>query len=236
VGLRVQKKEKLAVKDFRRIERALFEKAYPAEYDRELGWIPKAGVNGDNNIWGTAVTITRDGVRSNGEKSAADLPASKPILAVGDSFTFGDTVSDSETWPAILESMLKRPVINGGVFGYGLDQSYLRARRLIKKYNPDILIFSFIPDNVNRCQLSRRNGTDKPYFDVVNDKPVLKNVPIRPPSNTMETDRFREIGGYSFLVHRVMSKLKPEYWLVKKKDDWRANRSTLTAGRSRACY
>ena len=67
------------------------------------------------------------------------------ILILGDSFTFGDEVSDNETWPAVLEKIANKKVVNGGVFGYGIDQSFLRMKVLVAKYNPDIVIFSFIP-------------------------------------------------------------------------------------------
>jgi hypothetical protein len=49
------------------------------------------------------------------------------VLVVGDSFTFGDQVSDDETWPACLEATLHRGVDNGGVFGYGAAQALRRA-------------------------------------------------------------------------------------------------------------
>ena len=92
------------------------------------------------NIWKTKVTILEDGIRSNGE--AAHAGTGDIILAVGDSFTFGDEVSDDETWPAKLEKISGKRVINGGVFGYGVDQIYLRMRTLARRYKPDIIIFS----------------------------------------------------------------------------------------------
>ena len=44
-------------------------------------------------------------------------------MAVGDSFTFGDEVNDGQTWPAQLQQLTGRRVINGGVSGYGFDQT-----------------------------------------------------------------------------------------------------------------
>ena len=38
-----------------------------------------------------------------------------------------------------------RRVVNGGVSGYGTDQAFLRARRLLSRHRFSILIFSFIP-------------------------------------------------------------------------------------------
>ena len=56
-----------------------------------------------------------------------------PILAVGDSFTFGDEVNDGQTWPAQLQLLTGRRVLNGGVSGYGFDQIVLRAEQLAAK-------------------------------------------------------------------------------------------------------
>jgi hypothetical protein len=64
---------------------------------------------------GTTITILEDGIRSNGRGEVRD--ATEPILAVGDSFTFGAQVSDWETWPAQLEKLTGGRVINGGVLG-----------------------------------------------------------------------------------------------------------------------
>jgi hypothetical protein len=89
------------------------------------------------------VTITiRQGVRVNPNFTPAS--AGGAILAVGDSFVFGDQVSDDETWPAILERRLKRRVVNGGVSGYGTAQAVLRAERLLKAERYSLLILSIL--------------------------------------------------------------------------------------------
>ena len=103
---------------------------YPPAFDAELGWITKRGVWRSHDGW--VATTIEDGIRSNGGEEVPD--PTETILAVGDSFTFGDQVSDRETWPAQLEKLSGRTVINGGVFAYGIDQAFLRARRLLNRY------------------------------------------------------------------------------------------------------
>jgi len=101
-----------------------------SRYDELLGYVPREGFSGTINAPGwiswinAKVTIRKDGFRSNGSEVAPPLA---DVLAVGDSFTFGDQVSDNETWPACLERKLGRGVDNGGVFGYGAAQALRRA-------------------------------------------------------------------------------------------------------------
>ena len=102
---------------------SLLRSGYPGQFDAELGYIPQPGYSGIANVWGTHVTIDEQGIRSNGQQPP-DIGGAPSILALGDSFVFGDQVSNAESWPAQLEAKLRRRVINAGVFGYGLDQSF----------------------------------------------------------------------------------------------------------------
>jgi hypothetical protein len=176
-------------------------------YDGELGWVPKS-----SNQWGTSITILKEGIRSNGRGEVWD-GTEDPILAVGDSYTFGDQVPDSETWPAQLEKLSGKRVINGGVDGYGVDQIFLRARRLLSRYRFSTVIFSFIPDDIRRAQMSVMFATAKPYFDFKDGRLTLENVPV-PPTFLPEKESAMLIAAeHSRLVHAVMKRLFPEWWL-----------------------
>ncbi len=96
--------------------------------------------------WTDGATITiRHGVRVN--TSFTPTSTDGAILAVGDSFVFGDQVSDDETWPAILEGRLNRRVVNGGVSGYGTAQAELRAEQLLKGEPYSLVILSILVAN-----------------------------------------------------------------------------------------
>src|SRR5262245_38755289 len=90
---------------------SMLRSGYPGTFDPELGYIPRPGYSGIANVWGTQVTIDEQGVRSNGQPPP-DIGGAPSILALGDSFVFGDQVSDAETWPAQLETRLRWRVIN----------------------------------------------------------------------------------------------------------------------------
>ena len=92
--------------------------------------------------WNNATITIRGGVRVN--TNFAPTSANGAILAVGDSFVFGDQVSDGETWPAILEKRLNRRVVNGGVSNYGAAQAVLRAEQLLKAEPYTLVILSIL--------------------------------------------------------------------------------------------
>ena len=194
-------------------EVSMIGRVYPGSFDAHLGYVPTPGAFAPNPIWKTSAHIRQDGVRSNG----ADRPTPKgiPLVAVGDSFTYGDEVNDRDTWPAQLERLLERPVINGGVFGYGLDQAVLRSEVLMEAVAADYLIVSLIPDDVTRCEFSYRYSW-KPYFDIESGVLVRHNDPVPPPSVAPPGEGFvRRSLRSSFLADFVLRRLDPNDWLVR---------------------
>ncbi len=212
MGARIYKHE-WRWKNFWLLERDFVSSAYPVQFDQELGWIPEAGIKGMDNIWGTDVTILSDTTRSNGGNAERKTESKPLIIAVGDSFVFGDEVSDNETWPAYLEGMLGARVINGGVCGYGIDQSFIRARKLVSEYNPDILVFGFTPDDIRRSGLSVYLRVPKPYFSIVAERLMLHNEHLAAENIKSNDDVLRRVLGYSFFIHKFMRKVFPQYWL-----------------------
>lgn len=125
------------------------------------------------------ITIGERGIRLNGDTPPrAERPL---VLAVGDSFAFGDGVDDEDSWPATLERLTGGRVINAGMIAFGLDQAVLRAEQLIDVYRPDTIVVAFIPHDVTRCELSYWSGYSKPYFDLDGDGLRLHPAEIPPP-------------------------------------------------------
>jgi hypothetical protein len=209
IGLRAYKGEWRNI-NFRFPEGHWFEANHPVSYDAELGWEPKADVRA--NILGTTVTILDEGIRSNGNEEIWDGTGDS-ILAVGDSYTFGDQVSDWETWPAQLEKLTGKKVTNAGVFGYGIDQAFLRARHLLSRYRFSTVIFSFIPDDIRRCQMSVNYGRAKSYFDLRDGRLTLENVPVPLPAPLPKENVLLVAAEHSLLVHTIMQRLFPKWWL-----------------------
>jgi hypothetical protein len=197
----------------------LFRSAYPSAFDPRLGWIPRPGTASAENIWGTDVTIGEEGIRSNGAATPAPAADAPVVLAVGDSFTFGDEVSDRETWPAQLARVTGWRVLNAGVFGYGVDQCWLRIEQLAPAFRPDAVILSFIPADIERCELKERSAVPKPYFTLEGDSLALEvghvvfaEHPLGP---------VRRLLGRSYVLHLLMTRLAPRWWLEGR---WRSQR------------
>jgi hypothetical protein len=147
--------------------------------DPVVGRIPKPGISVTVPP-GFTVSIGDHGTRRNGNKPP---PAERPVmLAVGDSFAFGDGVNDDESWPAVLEQLSGTRVVNAAVPGFGLDQAVLRAEQLAEVYAPDTIIVSFIPHDVLRCEMSYWSGHPKPYFEIDANGLELRPAPVPPSS------------------------------------------------------
>lgn len=208
----------------------LLRSVFPVQPDPWLGWIPKPGNYSRANYWGTTLRILQDGIRSNGTNAVASKEA-PVILATGDSFTFGSQVGDEETWPAQLERLSGWRVINAGVFAYGLDQTVLRTEHLLPIVQPDLVIVSFIPDNVNRTERSIRTGVPKPYFEIVEGALVLRQSPVPSRDVRKRIGLLRRILGYSYLADVVMRRaLGEERWYLGDWESVRAHRQGLDVG------
>jgi hypothetical protein len=189
----------------------LLESSYPATYDPLLGYVLTPGAHGKRNFWGTEVTIDGRGFRANGTN---EDPPGTPILAFGDSFTFGDEVDDGATWPAHLESILDRRVINAGVFGYGLDQIVLRVEQVTSEIPTELVIVSVVGDTIVRCQYSYRFA-QKPFFEIVDGSLALRNVPVPRPGTILPNESALEgLARNSHLAHFVMLRLDPARWVI----------------------
>jgi hypothetical protein len=201
----------------------LIRRGYPAAHDPLLGYVPRPGFASADNRWGAMVSIDADGLRTNG---GARPPGERGVLAVGDSFTFGDQVADADTWPAALERTLQRRVWNGGVFGYSFAQTVLRAEQLLARLPADTLVVSLIPDDVKRCEQSKR-FTEIPWYDVVGGELVLKNVPV-PDTAASPLDRqwVRALLGHSALCDTLFWNVAPAWWVGEDREVWIHPRGT----------
>jgi hypothetical protein len=178
-------------------------------YDAALGWAPIAGSSG--TMLGRPLSFTGEGTRAH--NADAPRPTGPVILALGDSMTEGYAVGDDETWPAALERITGRRVLNAGVRGYGLDQMVLRAERLVPELKPSTVVLAFIADDISRTALSVRDFRSKPYFVPQGEGLALGNVPVPEAGFPPAMAWVRHMLGHSHLFDRIVTRLglRP-YW------------------------
>lgn len=179
-----------------------------ASYHATLGWYatPNLSLLGDSAMTADApdyshlrVTTDAHGYRFTGDRSTLSEPEAAPILTVGDSFTWGSEVGDLDTYPAQLQRILDRPVINAAYGGWGTDQIWLRAQQVAAREQPAVIVLSPLTNDVLRNAYRRYGRAFKPYFDYdEGGELVLKNVPV--PRNST---RPRDIGWAQWALGRL---------------------------------
>lgn len=193
-----------------------------AAYDERLGWVPRQGRWAFGN-W--SATVDHQALRTNGHPTSDHVVTTPPapaapapgnrrtplILAVGDSFTFGDEVDDEQTWPAQLQRQTGARVLNAGVFAYGIDQAVLRAEQFLASHAPDYLVLAVIADDVRRAECSYY-AAHKPYFDLDGGQLVLRNTPVptTPPAQPLQS--LRSVLAYSYAARALAGRVAPDWW------------------------
>jgi hypothetical protein len=148
-------------------------------FDAELGWTLAPGLAGVR-LNGALVHSNAAGMRGRREV-AQEHGAGLRVVALGDSFTFGQCVGDEETFAARLEQRLAPgEVLNLAVHGYGHDQMWLRLRRDGLPYRPDVVLLGFYNADVERNQLRFRDYA-KPRFRLRDGQLELETGPLPAP-------------------------------------------------------
>ncbi len=68
------------------------------------------------------------------------LIQTQPILAFGDSLTFGYGAAKEQSYPAQLSTLINIPVINAGISGELSEQGVKRLESLLTLHNPQLLL------------------------------------------------------------------------------------------------
>lgn len=160
-------------------------------YHPTRGWSLKPNIKDKTTAFGKTLNSNSKGIRGKLEYKYEKNWEKPRILVLGDSFTFGDEVSDDETYPHFLQQMLPgTEVINFGVHGYGHDQMLIYLKEEGVKYEPHIVVLGVILDDTHRNVLSFRDYA-KPKFELVNDQLKLRNSPVPSPEETLERELWR---------------------------------------------
>lgn len=123
---------------------AMLEGASSEMYDRETGWQPRPGRWPDG-------TINSQGVRSLREYAIPPPDPEKRVLCLGDSFTIGDVVGDTETYPHHAEQLLPGTEwVNLGISGACMTQALMQYRKNGKRFGGKHVVIGFMTDDAKR--------------------------------------------------------------------------------------
>jgi hypothetical protein len=123
---------------------------------RLLGWDnPPGRTVKQRNCAQADITYTfdEDHLRVHNDRPARNAT----VLIAGDSYTEGEEVEDSETFPAVVERTLGVAVANLGVGGYGPDQALLKLEALADRFpQARVAVLAIIYDDLRRMLNSYR--------------------------------------------------------------------------------
>lgn len=181
-------------------------------YDADLGWAPRPSQHFYNSA----------GIWSDGAEFATNRPADRLRIALfGASYTQGRKFEPN--WGLILEAELRRAgapaeVLNFSVPAYGMDQVYLRWKKLGPTWNPHVVVFGLhfgnCFDNANLFRPFQHPGTGipflKPRFTVEGGALKLINHP--PPAPETLPALFRDFQSWPLLRYEYFYRPEDYRW------------------------
>ena len=169
----------------------------------ERGWSLAPNLRDLPVFDGKKLSSNSRGLRGAREPAIPKNADSLRIALFGDSFTFGEDVSDEETFGHQMERLFAATavpgsptveVLNFGVHGYGHDQMLLYLREALPIYQPDIVILGYVTDDSLRNMTTFRDFA-KPRFRLEKrlekGELVLEGIPVPTPEALLASQRFR---------------------------------------------
>lgn len=135
-------------------------------YHPRLGWLSKPKLQRMPVFGDRWLSTNAQGLRASHDFSL-ERPAGvrQRIALLGDSFTFGEEVSNDQTFAHLLQQALgeQHEVMNFAVHGYGHGQMLLMYRELARRYRPDVVVLGYVLADLARNHMYFRDYA-KPYF------------------------------------------------------------------------
>jgi hypothetical protein len=153
--------------------------------DPVLGWnhVPNTSGIWRKSCFSTEIKFNSEGMRD------VEHDLNKPvgtyrIAVIGDSFVTAQEVEFDETFFRQLQHILNKrgyesQVLGFGVRGFGTGQAYQLLAHYALKYDPDLVILSFMANDVRNNLLALEKNPAKPYFEPQSDG-TLKQQPFTP--------------------------------------------------------
>jgi len=165
--------------------------------DPELGWTVAPDRRSADGLYFSSA----EGLRSaRPNVRLADGTSRARVALIGDSNAFSLEVPFHESWGYHLERRLGVPVLNFGVDGYGLDQTYLRYRRDVRAWRPQVVVISLMGHELLRTMAVYPFVSFlwppcvvKPRFTIERGELRLLNAPLPAPDQILGAGRIRRL-------------------------------------------
>jgi hypothetical protein len=175
-------------------------------YDPFLGYAPQENMISANGWWQTNNLGARATVNTPKRKKPGEIR----MLVFGDSFAVGSRLPYEDVWSTQLDSKHDElEVVNFGVDGYSMGQSYLRYQDIKNKVDHDIVLLMFVPssDLWRDINIRRDLGGDWDIYWLMPryylDRGTLKLV-----QKPLETDTSNEIASEEALEEELRNHLR----------------------------
>jgi len=175
-------------------------------FDQRLGWKHIESIERKDNA-GNSIHINSLGLR----EEKGHTIKKYDIIALGDSYTFGDGVSTESTWPHLLNNHFKDySVANMGACAYGLDQMILWYMSIEASLSPKVVVLSLIEEDIYRTNLTHwLSGHQKNRISIINDKIDVEFNSLQEIKN--ETSYLDKNGFYDLSRSYLLDKLTLNY-------------------------
>jgi lysophospholipase L1-like esterase len=132
-------------------------------------------------LWVTAFILVLLLTACGEETGLPPLPPNAVILAVGDSLTHGTGAKPQESYPAVLQSLTGRRVVNAGIPGEESDAGLARLAQLLDQFKSDLVILGHGGNDILRQRdLARTEANLRQMVELVRQRGasvVLLGVP-----------------------------------------------------------
>jgi len=162
-----------------------------AIYHPTRGWTLKPDIK-ELTVFGKKILNSNSkGLRGKAEYQYERAAGEQRIVVLGDSFTFGEEVSDDETYSHDLQASLPgTEILNLGVQGYGHDQMLMYLKEEGVKYHPDVVVLGFAYLDIYR-NIESFFAYAKPRFELASEGLQLTNVPVPTPERVLAEEAYR---------------------------------------------
>ena len=154
------------------------------EIDKNYGYYPKKNSSLEENIYFKNKLIKKINYNINrfGHREIENINSSKKcIIFHGGSFTFGQTLNNSETLPYYIKEILMNNynIYNYAFNGYGAHQFLSKVENNyldeVMHCKDVIITYQFIPDHIARSAGKRSWGDRSPRYILINDDEIKQN-------------------------------------------------------------